>query len=124
MAHEMRNAVVISLNHSEYDTNANSYRRHAAPRYSGEISASAMPIRAWRPPHRAAVCTLCQRHGFPKQVTADFKPSRKGRKGRYRIIARGRSGAVCASTLQFVTRLPSRRHRLLQAIVERDAYIH
>jgi hypothetical protein len=125
MAHEMRNAVVISLNHSKYDTNASSYRRHAAPRCSGEISASAMPIRAWRPPHRAGLYALCANATDSKTGHCRFqtKPPRVER-GQYPIIAPARSGAVCAAAVQFVARLPSRRQRLLQAIVERDAYIH
>jgi hypothetical protein len=41
IAHEIRNAVTISPNHSRYDTNASPYR-HPAAHYSGEISARAM----------------------------------------------------------------------------------
>ena len=44
IAHEMRNAVAISLNLSQYDTKANSCRRHAAI-FRGYIP-SDMPIRA------------------------------------------------------------------------------
>jgi hypothetical protein len=46
MAHEVRDAVATRLSHSQYDTNATSYRHCAAPQYSGELSADAIPIRA------------------------------------------------------------------------------
>jgi len=67
MADEMKNAVAISLNHSQFDANRAALRRHGAPQCVGEICRSAMLICTCCHPSRTGLYALCAKATRPAE---------------------------------------------------------